>query len=140
MVITKSKLWWKDDIKLHAPHHAWHLLPRIIVSFCLYRANLLGTQISRRTTEIHSDTSKTPNTIQYKFHNLKLARYLHFFCTCSYLLLCLHVLVAGSYTSTLFRTKGPSWPPTAYNKLFNTPTPIKHKKPTYSRVKGTGNL
>lgn len=36
---------------------------------------------------------------------------------------CFHVLMVGSYTSTLFLTKGPSWPPTAYNKLFKTPTP-----------------
>lgn len=36
---------------------------------------------------------------------------------------CFQVLAMGSNTSTLFLTKGPSWPPTAYNKLFNTPTP-----------------
>lgn len=48
---------------------------------------------------------------------------------------CLQALVVGSYTSTLFRTKGPSWPPTAYNKLFSTPTPRRHNQAHYSRAR-----
>lgn len=45
---------------------------------------------------------------------------------------CFHVQVTGLNTSTLFLTKGPSWPPTAYSKLFNTPTPVNTWK--YSKL------
>lgn len=35
------------------------------------------------------------------------------------------VLVSGLYDSTLFLTRGPSWPPTAYKLPSKTPTPTK---------------
>lgn len=36
---------------------------------------------------------------------------------------CRQLLLLGSYTSQLFLTRGPSWPPTAYSRPFSTPTP-----------------
>lgn len=47
---------------------------------------------------------------------------------------CFHVLVAGSYTSQLFLTKGPSCPPTAYSRHFNTPTPVQHKHSWFTQI------
>lgn len=37
------------------------------------------------------------------------------------------LLVSWLYTSTLFLTNGPSWPPTAYNRPSTTPTPTTRR-------------
>lgn len=44
---------------------------------------------------------------------------------------CFQVFVPGSYTSTLFLTKGPSCPPVAYSCPLSTPTP--ERQSTVSR-------
>ncbi len=41
---------------------------------------------------------------------------------------CVHEFVSGTNISTLFLTRGPSWPPTAYNTPSNTPTPATASK------------
>ena len=45
------------------------------------------------------------------------------------------LLVSWLYTSTLFLTNGPSWPPTAYNRPSTTPTPtVERNKCTIQSV------
>ena len=56
------------------------------------------------------------------------------------------LLVSWLYTSTLFLTNGPSWPPTAYNRPSTTPTPTTRRKKDHSvsvswiRTNNTWNL
>lgn len=110
-----------------------HFIITIIILYdCLYEDgtdNMLPCTIYRLkywywtkvTKNIYGDQGSTGSSPAFRRHMFMSAT-------------CFQAFMAGSYTSQLFLTSGPSCPPTANSRPFSTPTPASR----FNRGEGEG--